>query len=31
MRPKPDHGEKSYQGHGRLKGRKALITGAVCE
>jgi NAD(P)-dependent dehydrogenase (short-subunit alcohol dehydrogenase family) len=28
MRPKPDHGEKSYQGHGRLKGRKALITGA---
>ena len=28
MRPKPDHGEKSYVGHGRLKGRKALITGA---
>ena len=28
MQPKPDHGEKSYQGHGRLKGRKALITGA---
>ena len=27
MQPKPDHGEKSYQGHGRLKGRKALITG----
>jgi NAD(P)-dependent dehydrogenase (short-subunit alcohol dehydrogenase family) len=28
MRPKPDHGEESYQGFGRLKGRKALITGA---
>jgi NAD(P)-dependent dehydrogenase (short-subunit alcohol dehydrogenase family) len=28
MRPKPDHGEKSYVGHGRLKGRKALVTGA---
>ena len=28
MYPKPDHGETSYQGHGRLKGRKALITGA---
>src|SRR4051794_6805904 len=28
LRPQPDHGEKSYQGHGRLKGRKALITGA---
>ena len=28
MQPKPDHGEKSYQGHGRLKGRKALVTGA---
>src|SRR4029453_8263974 len=28
MQPKPDQGEKSYQGHGRLKGRKALITGA---
>jgi NAD(P)-dependent dehydrogenase (short-subunit alcohol dehydrogenase family) len=27
MRPKPDHGEQSYQGHGRLTGRKALITG----
>ena len=27
MDPLPDHGEKSYQGHGRLKGRKALITG----
>nr|WP_303705107.1 SDR family oxidoreductase [Brevundimonas naejangsanensis] len=28
MEPQPDHGEKSYQGHGRLKGRRALITGA---
>ena len=27
MDPKPDHGEASYQGHGRLEGRKALITG----
>jgi hypothetical protein len=27
MTPKPDHGEDSYEGHGRLKGRKALITG----
>jgi len=27
MKPKPDHGEKSYQGTGKLAGRKALITG----
>ena len=27
MDPKPDHGEASYKGSGRLKGRKALITG----
>ena len=27
MDPKPDHGEKSYKGSGRLSGRKALITG----
>lgn len=27
MDPPPDHGEKSYRGAGRLKGRKALITG----
>jgi NAD(P)-dependent dehydrogenase (short-subunit alcohol dehydrogenase family) len=27
MNPKPDHGEKSYKGTGRLRGRKALITG----
>ncbi len=27
MDPVPDHGETSYQGFGRLKGRKALITG----
>jgi NAD(P)-dependent dehydrogenase (short-subunit alcohol dehydrogenase family) len=28
MQPRPDHGEKSYKGSGRLKGLKALITGA---
>lgn len=28
MDPKPDHGETSYEGKGRLEGRKALITGA---
>ncbi len=28
MVPKPDHGEKSYKGFGRLAGRRALITGA---
>jgi NAD(P)-dependent dehydrogenase (short-subunit alcohol dehydrogenase family) len=27
MEPPPDHGEASYRGSGRLKGRKALITG----
>lgn len=27
MNPKPDHGETSYVGSGRLTGRKALITG----
>jgi hypothetical protein len=27
MDPKPDHGEGSYQGSGRLAGRRALITG----
>jgi NAD(P)-dependent dehydrogenase (short-subunit alcohol dehydrogenase family) len=27
MRPKPDHGETSYKGSGRLEGRRALITG----
>jgi NAD(P)-dependent dehydrogenase (short-subunit alcohol dehydrogenase family) len=27
MDPQPDHGETSYKGSGRLKGRKALITG----
>jgi NAD(P)-dependent dehydrogenase (short-subunit alcohol dehydrogenase family) len=26
--PKADHGEETYEGNGRLKGRKALITGA---
>src|ERR1700683_5589674 len=27
MDPRPDHGEKTYRGSGRLLGRKALITG----
>jgi NAD(P)-dependent dehydrogenase (short-subunit alcohol dehydrogenase family) len=27
MDPRPDHGEASYKGSGRLQGRKALITG----
>ncbi|QHS56885.1 SDR family oxidoreductase [Mucilaginibacter sp. 14171R-50] len=27
MTPRPDHGEKSYKGSGRLAGRRALITG----
>lgn len=27
MDPMPDHGETSYEGHGRLAGKKALITG----
>ena len=28
LQPKADHGEETYEGNGRLKGRKALITGA---
>jgi NAD(P)-dependent dehydrogenase (short-subunit alcohol dehydrogenase family) len=28
MRDEPDHGEDTYQGHGRLKDQVALITGA---
>ena len=27
MQPRPDHGETSYRGSGRLAGRRALITG----
>jgi NAD(P)-dependent dehydrogenase (short-subunit alcohol dehydrogenase family) len=27
MLPKPDHGEHRYEGHGRLRGKAALITG----
>jgi NAD(P)-dependent dehydrogenase (short-subunit alcohol dehydrogenase family) len=27
MDPKPDHGEETYQGSGRLTGKKAVITG----
>jgi NAD(P)-dependent dehydrogenase (short-subunit alcohol dehydrogenase family) len=28
MNPKPDHGEESYEGSGKLQGQVALITGA---
>jgi len=28
MQPVPDHGEDSYEGHGRLAGKKTIITGA---
>lgn len=28
MSPRPDHGEQSYRGSGRLAGKKAIITGA---
>ncbi|WP_375411596.1 SDR family oxidoreductase [uncultured Bradyrhizobium sp.] len=28
MRPRPDHGEESYKGSGRLNGLKAVVTGA---
>src|SRR5215211_9229522 len=27
MTPRPDHGEESYQGSGKLEGRAAVITG----
>jgi len=27
MQPRPDHGEESYKGTGRLQGKKAIITG----
>ncbi|WP_139064461.1 SDR family oxidoreductase [Gluconobacter morbifer] len=27
MTPQPDHGEQSYVGHGRLRGKSAIITG----
>ena len=27
MQPKPDHGEETYRGSGRLTGKKAIITG----
>ena len=27
MQPKPDYGEETYQGHGRLEGKSAVITG----
>ena len=28
MTPKPDHGEQSYEGTGRLAGKRTVITGA---
>jgi NAD(P)-dependent dehydrogenase (short-subunit alcohol dehydrogenase family) len=28
MEPRPDHGEQSYRGSGRLQGKRAIITGA---
>ena len=28
MTPRPDHGEETYRGTGRLQGRKAIVTGA---
>ena len=28
LKPRADHGEQSYRGHGRLKGRVALVTGS---
>ena len=28
MDPRPDHGENSYKGSGKLKGLKAVVTGA---
>jgi NAD(P)-dependent dehydrogenase (short-subunit alcohol dehydrogenase family) len=28
MKPKPDHGEKTYRGCGKLSGKKTIITGA---
>jgi NAD(P)-dependent dehydrogenase (short-subunit alcohol dehydrogenase family) len=28
MQPKPDHGETTYRGTGRLTGRRAIVTGA---
>lgn len=27
MSPQPDHGEQSYEGHGRLAGKTAIVTG----
>lgn len=28
MSPRPDHGEESYRGHGRLAGKAAIVTGS---
>jgi hypothetical protein len=29
MNPRPDHGETSYKGSGKLQGMKAIITGVT--
>ena len=29
MQPRPDHGEETYKGFGRLKDKAAVVTGAV--
>ncbi len=29
MDPRPDYGETSYRGSGRLAGRRAIVTGAI--
>ncbi|WP_299357856.1 hypothetical protein [Mucilaginibacter sp.] len=29
MQPRPDHGEESYRGNGKLSGRRALVTGGM--
>jgi hypothetical protein len=31
MRPRPDHGETSYRGSGRLVGKKAIVTGGAAD
>lgn len=31
MEPRPDHGESSYRGSGRLRGLRAIITGGLAQ
>ena len=31
MQPRPDHGETSYKGSGKLNGLRAVITGVTAE